>query len=106
MASYDKVVEIKPDDYRAWDNRGYALFKLEKLQEAIQSYDKAIDLNSKYANAWYNRACAYGRLNNIDFALRDLQQAINLDAEYGEMVKTNADLIAFGMTRGLLHYYR
>lgn len=67
------------------------MFRLGKLQKAIQSYDKAIDLNPEYANAWYNRACAYGHLNNVDLALRDLQQAINLDAEYGKTVKTDVD---------------
>ncbi|BDA65900.1 hypothetical protein CAL7716_000660 [Calothrix sp. PCC 7716] len=39
IASYDKAVEIKPDFYEAWNNRGNALRNLERFEEAIISYD-------------------------------------------------------------------
>ena len=37
IASFDKAVEIKPDDYRAWLIRAAALIKLERFDEAIAS---------------------------------------------------------------------
>ena len=42
IASYDKVLEIKPDDHEAWYSRGNSLRTLGKHDEAIASYDKAI----------------------------------------------------------------
>ena len=35
---------MKPDDDLAWNNRGYALGELGRLDEAIASYDKALQL--------------------------------------------------------------
>jgi len=35
IASYDKAIEIKPDDYEAWKNRGKALYQLSRYDEAI-----------------------------------------------------------------------
>ncbi|NET60558.1 MAG: tetratricopeptide repeat protein [Symploca sp. SIO2E6] len=35
IACYDKAVEFKPDYDAAWNNRGNALSKLGKIEEAI-----------------------------------------------------------------------
>ena len=43
IASYDKALEIKPDDHEAWYNRGVALGNLGRLDDAIASYDKALE---------------------------------------------------------------
>lgn len=48
IASYDKAIEIKPDYYRAWDNRGDVLRELEQYQEAVSSYSKALEVNPDY----------------------------------------------------------
>ncbi|NET57784.1 MAG: tetratricopeptide repeat protein [Symploca sp. SIO2E6] len=37
-------IEIEPDYANAWNNRGFALHKLDKYQEALTSYDKAIEI--------------------------------------------------------------
>ena len=37
IASFDKALEIKPDSYEAWYNRGNALGNLGRLKEAIAS---------------------------------------------------------------------
>jgi tetratricopeptide (TPR) repeat protein len=42
IACFDKALEIKPDLHAAWNNRGYALGNLGRLEEAIASYDKAL----------------------------------------------------------------
>jgi tetratricopeptide (TPR) repeat protein len=39
IASYDKVLQIKPDSYEAWYNRGLALYCLGEIEKAITSYD-------------------------------------------------------------------
>ncbi|MEG3842526.1 tetratricopeptide repeat protein [Microcoleus sp. herbarium14] len=41
IASYDKALELKPDDRKAWYNRGIPLGNLDRLEEAIASGDKA-----------------------------------------------------------------
>ena len=44
LDSFDKVIELKPDHYGAWNNRGIALRELERCEEALSSCDKAIEL--------------------------------------------------------------
>lgn len=42
ISYYDKAIEIKPDYFEAWNNRGMALASIEKYAEAINSYNRAI----------------------------------------------------------------
>jgi superkiller protein 3 len=92
IASYDKALELKPDLHEAWNNRGYALGKLGRLEAAIASYDKALEIKPDYHEAFYNKACCYALHSQIDQAIQNLQQAINLNPdEYREMAKTDSD---------------
>ena len=66
IASYDRAIEIKPDDHEAWSNRGNALRILGKNEEAITSCDKALEIKPDYDSAWFNwRILAEDRL--VDF---------------------------------------
>ncbi|MHC5862362.1 tetratricopeptide repeat protein, partial [Nostoc sp.] len=44
IASYDRAIEIKPDNDSAWYNRGITLDNLGRFEEAIASYDRAIEI--------------------------------------------------------------
>jgi tetratricopeptide (TPR) repeat protein len=45
IESFDKAIEIDPNDASTWCNKGTALSNLGKNQEAIESFDKASELN-------------------------------------------------------------
>lgn len=51
----ERALAIKPDHAEAHNNRGFALGKLKRRDEALASYDKAIALKPDYADAYYNR---------------------------------------------------
>ena len=34
--SYDECLKIEPNDSTAWDNKGYAFYKLKEYNEVIQ----------------------------------------------------------------------
>ena len=44
IKAYDKAIEINPDDYKAWYNKGVALNKLGRHEEAINAVNKATEL--------------------------------------------------------------
>lgn len=44
IASYEKALEEKPDDYEVLYKKGTALSKLERYQEAIMAYEKALNI--------------------------------------------------------------
>ncbi|MGK7948242.1 MAG: tetratricopeptide repeat protein [Xenococcaceae cyanobacterium] len=51
---YDKAVALIPDNDSAWYNRGIALRKLGRYEEAIASYDKALEINPKNRFVLFN----------------------------------------------------
>ncbi len=54
----------KLTDADAGYNKGIALYKLGKYQEAITSYDKAIEIDPNYAKAWHNKGLALKKQGN------------------------------------------
>src|SRR4051794_37082856 len=92
----DKALEIDPYDASIYDNKGYYLFELGKVDEAISLTSKAIECDERYANAWYNRACYYASKNKVDECISDLQRAFELDKQYIDNVLQDKD---FGMLK-------
>ena len=49
----------------AWNNRGDALFNLERYQESLYSFEQALAINPGYQNAQHNRAIVIYQLEQI-----------------------------------------
>ena len=78
IASYDKAIEIKPDDHEAWYYRGIALGKLGRNEEAIASYDKALEIKPDDHEAWYNRGVVLGNLGRYEEAIASYDKALEI----------------------------
>jgi tetratricopeptide (TPR) repeat protein len=84
IASYDRAIEIKPDDNEAWHNRGYVLDSSGRYEEAIASYDRAIEIKPDYQIAWYNRGNTLVRLGRYEEALASYDRAIEIKPDYNK----------------------
>src|SRR6516162_9934171 len=80
----DLALKINPKAAYAHNNRGNALQKLNRLDDALASYDQAIALKPDYAEALYNRGNALQELNRLDDALASYDKAIALKPDYAE----------------------
>ncbi|NEU71480.1 tetratricopeptide repeat protein [Hassallia byssoidea VB512170] len=78
IASYDKAIEIKPDDDSAWLIRGVALDDLGRHSDAIASYDKALLIKPDNDLAWYNRGNALFNLRRYEEAIASYDKAIEI----------------------------
>jgi superkiller protein 3 len=58
VASLDKAIEFKTNFHEAWDNRGVALLKLGRYEEAITSFKKATEIKSDFHEAWNSQDVA------------------------------------------------
>src|SRR5208283_252017 len=65
----------------AWDNKGIALCKLGKFDEAITAYDKAIEVDPQNSGAWYNKGRTLNKLNMSDEAIKAYDKVIELNPQ-------------------------
>ena len=72
-------------------NKGVALGKLGRIDEAVKAYDKAIEIKPDFAEASYNAACTYCLKGDKENALRNLSKAIKSDAKCKEYAKKDED---------------
>ncbi|WP_419547895.1 tetratricopeptide repeat protein, partial [Microcystis sp.] len=78
IASYDKALEIKPDDHDAWYGRGFALDDLGRFEDAIASYDRALEIKPDDHQAWYNRGIALRNLGRLEQAIASYDRALEI----------------------------
>jgi protein O-GlcNAc transferase len=78
----DLALKINPKAAYAHNNRGLALQKLKRLDDALASYDKAIAYKSDYAAAFNNRGLALQKLKRLDDALASYDKAIAYKSDY------------------------
>ena len=65
----------------AWVNKGFALIRQSKYDEAIKAFDKAIELNPQYADAWSNKGVALYDQGKFDEAIKAFDEAIKLNPQ-------------------------
>ncbi len=60
---YDKVIDLEPDYYYAWFQKGWVSIKVRKHFNAIKSYDKFLEAYPDNYEAWLNKGLAYEALS-------------------------------------------
>lgn len=85
MEYYDKEIELKPDDAKAWVNKGAALGRLGRREEAVKAFDKAIHLKPDDKMAWVNKGIALAGLTRYEEALKAYDKTIELKPDDTEV---------------------
>jgi tetratricopeptide (TPR) repeat protein len=84
ILSWEKALEIKPDNDAAWYNRGNAQAALGHYEESIASYDKAIEIKADDHEAWYNRGISLANLGRYEEAIASYEKALEIKPDYHE----------------------
>ncbi|MGB3421144.1 MAG: tetratricopeptide repeat protein [Dolichospermum sp.] len=82
--AYDAAINIKPDDYEAWYNKGNAFYDLGNYKEAIIAYDTSINIKPDDHEAWYNRGLTLSALGKKKEAIIAYDTSINIKPDYYE----------------------
>ncbi|MCL0095377.1 tetratricopeptide repeat protein, partial [Dehalococcoidia bacterium] len=53
---YTKALEIDPKNADAWNNKGDALYDLDKYEDAIHCYNKAREIKPQPSHVWLRKA--------------------------------------------------
>ena len=78
IEAYDKSIELNPNLYTTYNNRGNEKNNLGQYESAITDFDKALTLNPDSAAAYNNRGRANAKLNQYESAIADFNKAIAL----------------------------
>lgn len=88
IEKYTLAIELNPNDYALYNNRGAAYHATREYQKAIADYTKAAELNPYHFSAYNNRGAAYEDIGDIQRAVADYQKALELDPE-NKLAKDN-----------------
>jgi len=78
-AAYEKLLQQKPNEARAYMGRGRARWRLNELDGAIADFNKVLTLTPNDSTAYNNRALAYDNKGRHELALADYSKAIELN---------------------------
>ena len=81
---WNHVLQLDPDNYLAYYNRGVLNQDQGKLAEAIADYSSAVKLDPEYSEAYYNRGLSRESQGDLTGAIVDYSEAIQLNPKYVE----------------------
>ena len=85
LSAYDKVISLKPDYAKAYNNRGVIKKRFSRFEDAIKDYDEAIRLRSDFSySGYYNRGVARSSLKQYELGIEDYNKAIRLKPDYAK----------------------
>jgi tetratricopeptide (TPR) repeat protein len=79
IANSERLLQISPDDPEIWTQRGIALSRLDREEEAIDSLDKALALDQQNEVSWIEKG----------ICLRFLDKATESLNAYGKAIEIN-----------------
>ena len=79
IKDYDKAIALKPDYYKAYNNRGIIKSSvLQQYNEAIPDFNKAIEIHPDYAEAYLGRGSSKYNIKDYTGACGDWHKAFEL----------------------------
>jgi protein O-GlcNAc transferase len=84
VASYRRVLEIKPDYAEAHTTLGVALRELGQIDGAVASYRRALEIKPDLAEAHSNLGIALQALGQLEDAVASYRRALELKPDFAE----------------------
>lgn len=79
LKSYDKALQLQPNNPTVWINRAITLRRLQRCEEAIASHDKALELAPNSTRAWYTKGYTLRSFQRYETALACYEHTLKLD---------------------------
>jgi uncharacterized protein (TIGR03067 family) len=91
-ATFQKLVELEPDNAIAWQLLGYSLHSAGELDAAIEVHEKAATFDQTRGISLYNLGCAYTIRKEQDRAFQYLNQAVAAGFRRADQFASDSDL--------------
>lgn len=89
LAEYDQMITDNTKEAALFNNRGVALMKTNRLQEAEKDFEKAIQLNPNLAEPYFNLAALYAYKGLVRKSANAMQEAIKRNPKFKAEIWTN-----------------
>jgi len=93
LASLSEVVNRRPTDPEAFNQRGAAYARLGRFSEAVADFTKAVSLDPDFAPAYNNRGLAQRQTGRNDAAMQDFSRAIQANPNYAPAYLARGNLL-------------
>ena len=98
LKTFDKAVQLKPDDAELWKNLGNALLDVKRPQDALLSFQQALKLNPRHLNAAYQCGLLLREQGQLEAALPYLDLACSEQPDQSSVLELRA-VVLFGLRR-------
>jgi len=104
LQSYQKYLEINPQDAGAWNNKGIDLALLGRTKDALNAFYAAANINTSYAEPWYNMGMIFDLTQDYNNAVQAYNKAIEINPSYKKAwYNKNRDLDRIGIPHTSLY---
>ena len=90
---FEQILKIDNRNITALINKGFALSKLGKLNEAISSYDKALEISPNEVNAWIYKGEAVQGLEKYEEAVTYYDKALEINPKISRAWSGKGDVL-------------
>lgn len=84
LTLWSHCIEVMPNEYRAYTNRGRAHLHNGNLDDALSDFNKSISINKKESKNYNNRGKIYSLQKRYKDAYMDFSRAIQLNPSYAD----------------------
>jgi len=92
LQAYSRALELDPNDFEAWNNKGIDEGLLGRYDEALKSFGNAVAINESYAEAWYNMGVIYDFKEDYYTAVQAYKKATQINPSYQKaLVRRSVD---------------
>jgi eukaryotic-like serine/threonine-protein kinase len=81
LEKFMQAIDLKPTSFAAWEGRGDALYRLDRLPQALEAYDEALQLNPRDAQNWQKKGDILFALQRYTEAAIAYNRALQLEPD-------------------------
>ncbi len=90
---FKKIIDLDPDNYRAWYNLGIAYFNLNETEDALIAYKRAIQIKPDYMYCYYNIGLLYEvQKGELETALQYYEKALSYNKNFTYALQASRDV--------------
>lgn len=86
----DELIKKSPKDAESLKNKGLALLKIDKLEEALECFDKAVKNNPDLGEAWSRKGTILSQMGMKEKAMEFIDRSLEIEPNNSQFLERKA----------------